>query len=287
MPVRKNVPLNGQTRLVAILGWPLSYTLSPVFQNAALAAAGLDAIYLALAAKNPAAFKTLAKGLMASPHFVGANVTNPYKVEALRLAAKASPAAKAIGAANTLVRQGNAWAGHNTDAPGFLAAARQAGAKVKGARVLILGGGGVARAVAWATASDGAAEVAVLARRASQARDCAKVAKNKGFGAILSEKNIGLASQAATWVVNTLPGADLGGEVAAQLMPAEAPRWAMDVNYLPRPLTPFLTQAKKLGYHPLDGLPMLMEQGRLSFKLWFGKEASRPAMVTALKSKLF
>jgi shikimate dehydrogenase len=287
MPVRKNSPLSGKTRLVAVMGWPLSYTLSPDFQNAALAAAREDAVYLALAAKNSAAFKALAKGLMASPHFVGANVTNPYKVEALRLATKASPAAKAIGAANTLVRQGNAWAAHNTDAPGFLAAARQAGAKVRGARVLILGGGGVARAVAWATASAGATEVAILARRISQARDCAKVAKNKGFGAILSEKNIGLASQAATWVVNTLPGADLGGEVAAQLMPAEAPRWAMDVNYLPRPLTPFLMQAKKLGYHPLDGLPMLMEQGRLSFKLWFGKEASRPAMAAALKSKPF
>jgi shikimate dehydrogenase len=287
MPVPKKIPLNGKTRLVAILGWPLTYTLSPAFQNAAVAAAGIDAAYLALATKDPAAFKALAKGLMASSHFVGANITNPYKTEALRLADKASPAAKAIGAANTLVRQGVGWVAHNTDAPGFLAAARQAGARVKGARVLILGGGGVARAVAWASSSAGAAEVAVLARRVSQARDCAKVAKNKGFGAILSEKNIGLASQAATWVVNTLPGAALGGEVAAQLVPAEAGRWAMDVSYLPRPLTPFLVKTKKLGYHPLDGLPMLMEQGRLSFQLWFGKNASRGAMTAALKAELF
>ncbi len=96
---------------------------------------------------------------------MGANITNPYKLEALKLADKASPAARAIGAANTLVRQGSQWVAHNTDAPGFLAAARGAGAKVQGARVLVLGAGGAARAVAWACASAGAREVAVLARR--------------------------------------------------------------------------------------------------------------------------
>jgi shikimate dehydrogenase len=286
VPVKKN-PLSGKTRLLAILGWPLSYTLSPLFQNAALANAGVDAAYLALAAENPAAFKTLLRGLMASPHFIGANVTNPYKVEALRLAAKASPAAKAIGAANTLVRQGRQWTAHNTDAPGFLAAVKQAGASPRGARVLILGGGGVARAVAWAAFTAGAKEVAVLARRVSQARDCAKVAKNKGFGAALNGKNLGLASQAATWVVNTLPGAALGAEVAGQLAPAQGAQWAMDLSYLPRPLTPFLSRAKKMGYRPLDGLPMLVEQGRLSFELWFGKKASKAAMMAALKAQLF
>jgi shikimate dehydrogenase len=283
----KKTPFSGKTRLLAILGWPLSYTLSPLFQNAALVEAGIDAAYLALAAENPAAFKALLRGLMDSPQFIGANVTNPYKVEALRLADKASAAAKAIGAANTLVRQGSRWTAHNTDAPGFLAAAKQAGASPKGARVLILGGGGVARAVAWAAATAGAKEVAVLARRVSQARDCSKVAKNKGFGAVLNAKNLGLASQAATWVVNTLPGPALGAEVAAQLAPAQGVQWAMDVSYLPRPLTPFLSRAKKMGYRPLDGLPMLVEQGRLSFERWFGKKASKAAIMAALKSQQF
>jgi shikimate dehydrogenase len=241
---KKKAGFNGQTRTVAIFGWPLQYTLSPLFQNAALRRARLNAVYLPLATQTPAQFRALARGLMASPHFVGANVTNPFKVEALRLAQQASPAAKAIGAANTLVRQGSRWTAHNTDAPGFLAAAKAAGAKAKGARVLILGAGGAARAIAWAAASAGAAEVAVLARRVSQARDCAKVAKNKGFGAILSPKNLGLASQGATWVVNTLPGAKLGETVARELTPAQAGQWAMDISYLPRPLSPFLVQAK-------------------------------------------
>jgi shikimate dehydrogenase len=223
---------------------------------------------------------------MASPHFVGANVTNPFKVEALRLAQQASPAAKAIGAANTLVRQGSRWTAHNTDAPGFLAAAKAAGAKAKGARVLILGAGGAARAIAWAAASAGAAEVAVLARRVSQARDCAKVAKNKGFGAILSPKNLGRASQGATWVVNTLPGAKLGETVARELTPAQAGQWAMDISYLPRPLSPFLVQAKQRGYRAMDGLPMLLEQGRLAFKLWFGQAPTTLQLLQAVKAEL-
>ena len=264
------VKMSGQTRLVAIFGWPLTYTLSPAFQNAALRRRGVDAVYLPLAAATPAQFKALARGLMASPHFVGANITNPYKLEALALADQASPAARAIGAANTLVRQGGRWVAHNTDAPGFLAAAKKAGARVKGARVLVLGAGGAARAVVWACASAGAAEVAVLARRGPQAKACAKLAKNKGFGAILSPRALSLASQGADWVVNTLPGSELGASVAAHLAPAQPGQWAMDISYLPRPKGPFLLKAGKLGYKTLDGLPMLHAQGRLAFERWFG-----------------
>ena len=100
MAAKRNIPVNGRTRLVAIFGWPLNYTLSPLFQNAALIERGIDACYLPLATESPARFKALAKGLMASPHFLGANVTNPYKVDALRLAHTATAAARAIGAAN-------------------------------------------------------------------------------------------------------------------------------------------------------------------------------------------
>ena len=278
--------LNGKTQSVAIFGWPLSYTLSPVFQNAALQKRGMNAVYVPLASASAAEFRALAKGLMRSPHFVGANITNPYKVEALRLADAVSPAAKAIGAANTLVREGKRWVAHNTDALGFIAAAKDAGARPKGARVLILGAGGAARAVAYASAQAGASEIVVLARRPAQAKECGKAAKNKGFGALLSAKNVGLASQAASWVVNTLPGAALGAEVAAQLSEAQAGAWAMDISYLPRPLSPFLRLAQKSGYRPLDGLPMLLEQGRASFALWFGKAPSKTELKKSVLKQL-
>lgn len=275
--------ISGKTRTVAIFGWPLSYTLSPLFQNAALQAKGIDANYVALASPDAASFKGLARGLMQSPHFIGANITNPYKVEALALADAATPAARAIGAANVLYRQGKRWIADNTDAPGFMAAAKAAGAKPKGARVLILGAGGAARAVAYAAAQAGAVEVAVLARRPSQAKECAKVSKNKGFSALLSGKNIALASQAATWVVNTLPGAELGQAMALELAQAQTRAWAMDISYLPRPLSPFLRTAAKSGYRTLDGLPMLLEQGRLAFGCWFGKAPSKSTFSRAVK----
>lgn len=277
---------NGKTLTVAIFGWPLNYTLSPVFQNAALQRRGINAVYVPLASASAAEFRALAKGLMRSPQFIGANVTNPYKVEALRMADSASPAARAIGATNTLVRIGKRWVAHNTDALGFMAAAKAAGARPQGARVLILGAGGAARAVVYAAAQAGAAEIAVLARRPSQAKDCAKVAKNKSFGALLSPKNIALASQAATWVVNTLPGAELGKAMAAPLSHAQAGAWAMDISYLPRPLSPFLLSAKKSGYRPLDGLPMLLEQGRASFALWFGRAPSKTELKLSVSKQL-
>lgn len=278
--------ISGKTRTVAIFGWPLSYTLSPLFQNAALQAKGIDAGYVALATPDAASFRGLARGLMASPHFVGANITNPYKVEALGLAGAATPAARAIGAANVLFRQGKHWVADNTDAPGFLAAAKAAGARPKGARVLILGAGGAARAVAHAVAQAGAVEVAVLARRKAQAKECAKVAKNKGFPALLSGKNLGLASQAATWIVNTLPGADLGKAMALELSQARTGAWAMDISYLPRPKSPFLNVAAKLGYRTLDGLPMLLEQGRLAFGRWFGAPPSKSTFNRAVVRSL-
>ena len=83
--MKGGAPISGKTRLLAIFGWPLSYTLSPALQNRALAKLGMDARYLALPAPRAKDFLRLAKGLQASPHFVGANITNPYKRLALRL----------------------------------------------------------------------------------------------------------------------------------------------------------------------------------------------------------
>lgn len=276
-------PLSGSTRLAAILGWPLSYTLSPRFQNAALAADGLDAAYVAFAAPDEKAFLALARGLMASPQFVGANITNPYKLAARRLATRLSPAAKAIGAVNTLARQGRAWLGDNTDAPGFVAALRAAQVPLRGKRVLVLGAGGAARAVVWACGQAGAAQVLVLARRPAQAKKTAFLAGKAGLSVAWTPGVLGLLSLGADVVVNTLPGAPLGGQVGRELSPrGRAKAVAVDISYVPLD-TPFLKAAKQRGWRSLNGLEMLLQQGRLSYALWFGHAPSMSVLRRSLR----
>lgn len=272
--------LDGSTRLVTIFGWPLSYTLSPRFQNAALKAAGMNAVYAALPAPDEASFLALARGLQQSPQFIGANITNPYKQAALKLAARLSPAARAIGAVNTLRRGAQGWEGHNTDAPGFLQAVKGAGLNLRGRRVLVLGAGGAARALVWASAEAGALKVTVLARRPQQARDCARLAGRKGSAAALTLEQVRAWGGEADLVVNTLPG-DALGAIWGRALPRRR-GLAMDISYVPAK-TGFLIQASKSNWKCVNGLPMLLAQGALAFELWFKKKPALSHMKRALR----
>lgn len=269
----------GRTGLLAVFGWPLTYTLSPRFQTEALRRHGLDAAYVALPVETAAAFRRLARSMMESPNFLGANVTNPHKLEALRLADRISPAARAIGAVNTLARSGGGWLGHNTDAAGFLEALRASRVPVQGARILVLGAGGAARSVVWASARAGARRVVVLARRRGQAGQTAALAGKAGLSGDLVEGGVALASLGADLVVNTLPGDALGGRFGACLARrAKKGAAAMDLSYSP-PRTAFLKEAGLRGWREISGLGMLVEQGREAFSCWFGfKPDSRPLM---------
>lgn len=270
----------GSTRSIAIFGWPLSYTHSPSMHNAAIQAAGIDAVYLALPTPTAAKFRQLVRGLQQSPQFIGANVTNPFKVEALRTVQRLSPAAKAIGAVNTLVRRGAAWEGHNTDAAGFLAALRRSKVPLKNTTVLLLGAGGAARALAWACGQAGVRSVTVLSRRAAPGRACAQLAGKRGRWAMLSPAVLTQLSAEADLVVNSLPGALLGQRFGACLVRRKA--WAIDISYTPTE-TAFCKAAKKQGWQTQNGLNMLIEQGFLAFELWFKKNPSRAVVQATLR----
>lgn len=278
MPDPRNI--QGKTRLLAIFGWPLTYTLSPRFQNAALQARNIDAVYTALPTESEAAFLALARGLLASPQFLGANITNPYKQAALRLPLRLSPAARAIGAVNTLVRGPRGWEGHNTDAPGFLAALTEARFSLRGRRALILGAGGAARALAWACGQAGASTVGVLARKAAQAGACARLGGRAGWAGSLDPATIRQASAAADLVVNTLPGQELGRRVGRALSIRSG--LAVDISYTPTE-TAFCAEAKRRSRKTQNGLPMLLAQGSFAFELWTGKKAPLSQMRASLR----
>lgn len=261
----------------ALLGDPVARSLSPLFQNAALRAAGIDAEYAAIhvpSAELAAAVDRVRRGELA-----GANVTIPHKREALRLADTATADARRIGAANWLGTDGEGrLVADNTDAPGFACALAEAQVPVRGAAVVVLGGGGGARAAAFALAAEGARRVVVGARRPEEAEEIERDLGVPVEGMTLEQARAEAAS--ATVVVSAVPP-DAWESVAPVRVPAGA--WLCDLAYA-REGTPLERWARSRGLRVLGGLPMLLHQGALSFERWLGLPFPMAVARAALES---
>lgn len=235
---------------------------------AALRELGLPWSYAALPVA-PALFAETVRALPGSG-YRGANVTIPHKRRALALAASASPAALAIGAANTLsFSSDGAILAENTDAGGFLDALERPAA---GLRCLVLGAGGAARAVAWALREGGAAEVALWNRTPERASALAAA-----LGLARVEHPAGALAHADLVVNTTAVGLDRAGsehEALAQLglEGLEPPEIVVDLVYGTEP-TPVAAWGARGGARVVDGLEVLVRQGARSLELW---SARRP-----------
>lgn len=281
------MPINGQTALVGVMGWPVRHSLSPAMHNAAAAALGLNLVYVPLpvAATEVAA---AVRGLRALG-FLGANVTIPYKQAVLPLLDEVDEAAQAIGAVNTIaVRSGRLW-GANTDWSGFLADLQALGVDVAGKKALVLGAGGSARAVAYALAAAGAA-VTVLARRLAQAEQlAADLAPHLPLaqpilGRLLTKVAV---DTMADLVVNTTPlgmSPDEDGCVWPEGVPLPAGAFVYDLVYNP-PRTRLLQMAAAAQQPHANGLGMLLRQGAQAFQLWTGREPDLAVMAAAVRAE--
>jgi shikimate dehydrogenase len=255
---------------LGVCGWPVAHSRSPQMHNAALAAVGLhDWRYLRLPLP-PELFAETVRALPAAG-FRGVNVTIPHKHAALALADRASDAARAIGAANTLTFEDGAIEADNTDAPGLLAALPRDPA---GSRALVLGAGGAGRAAAWALARAGA-EVTVWNRTPERAR---VLAADLGVRAVTSPG-------AADIVINCTSIGLKDGDDAFKALPLEADSLSagslvVDMVYRAGG-TQLLEAARTRGASVVDGLEILASQGAASFERWTGQEAPREAMAEA------
>jgi shikimate dehydrogenase len=256
---------------LGVCGWPVAHSRSPQMHNAALAAAGLeDWRYLRLPLP-PELFVETVRALPAAG-FRGVNVTIPHKHAALVLADRASEAAAAIGAANTLTFENGEVVADNTDAPGLLAALPVAPA---GRTVLILGAGGAGRAAAWALRRAGAADVAVWNRTPERAIALAAqlgvraVEVPEGADIVINCTSVGLHDPGATFKALPLRADELG---AGSLV--------VDMVYRAGG-THLLEAARTRGAGVVDGLEILVAQGAASFERWTGLEAPREAMRAA------
>jgi len=256
---------------LGVCGWPVAHSRSPQMQNAALAVAGLtDWRYLRLPLP-PELFEETVRALPAAG-FRGVNITIPHKHAALALADRASAAAQAIGAANTLTFEDGAIVADNTDAPGLLAALPQPPA---GRTVLILGAGGAGRAAAWALKGAGAADVAIWNRTPERAISLAAqlgvraVEAPEAADIVVNCTSVGLADPGLTFKALPLRADEMG---AGSLV--------VDMVYRAGG-TQLLEAARTRGARVVDGLEILVAQGAASFERWTGLEAPREAMRAA------
>lgn len=234
--------------------------------NAAFAELGLDWRYVKLPVP-PERFGETARALPASG-FRGANVTIPHKLAAAALADELTPAAAAIGAANTLTFEEGQVLADNTDAGGLLDAL---GEEVHGRRALVLGAGGAGRAAVWAL-RDAGADVAVWNRTGGRARELAGE-----LGVAYAERPARHADVLVNATSLGLHGEDLPARL--ELEPVEV---VVDLVYGPKP-TALCRWAEQAGTRVVDGLEVLVRQGARSLEQWTGRPAPLDVMRRAAR----
>lgn len=275
-----------QARLFGVLGDPVEHSLSPTMQNAAFAAAGLPHLYLRY--RVPARDLRAAVAEARTLHMGGLNLTVPLKEAILPLLDAVTPEAERIGAVNTLIfeRAGSLLVGDNTDGRGFLRALRGR-VRLRGARVVVIGAGGSARAVATALARAGCGRITVANRTPTRAAaliaHLAELGGPTATAVPLAAVARGDVLEDATLVVNTTPVGLAGTRLPVRHAAAPPTCLFADLVYAAHP-TPFLVGAIRAGRPTLDGTRMLLEQGALAFETWTGRPAPRAAMAGALRA---
>lgn len=275
--------ITGETRVAAIIGDPVRHSLSPALYNAAFDATGLDWVFVAfeVAAGGGAA----AVRAMRALGLEGLSVTMPHKADVVEACDALSVDAGVLQSVNHVRVVDGATFGDSTDGPGFVRALTEKGVGLDGRRMLLLGAGGAARAVAVAAKRAGAA-VTCAARRVEAAEAVALLCG--GEAADLDAA--GDLAEGADLIVNATPlgMADSGTDAARPPLPAAVlqPRHVV-VDLVYHPLdTPLLRAALAAGATPVDGLGMLLHQAAIQFEAWTAQPAPIDAMRAAARSEL-
>ena len=269
------------TQYVGLIGYPLGHSISPQMQQAAFDNLGMDARY-ELWETEQDKLSEVVEGIR-DPSKLGANVTISYKEAVIPLLDDLDGVAGKIGAVNTIVKRDNKLVGYNTDAGGFIKALHdEAHFKPAGKRVVIIGAGGVARAISFALADAKARSLYitdVLEERVDRLlSDLHKNYYEQGTQFKALSQNSGDFA-GAVWgcdlLINCTPIGMKHGD-SGDRSPIEAaliPKGALVYDVVYNPVeTRFITDAKKSGATTLGGLSMLVYQGALAFEHWTGRE---------------
>jgi len=268
----------------AIVGDPVSHSLSPVMQMAAFSAAGLSATYDKVRLQAPdlnSWFTDMRQGA-----FRGCNVTLPYKQSVLEMLDELDAPAQTVGAVNTVVRRSETLYGFNTDIDGFRSCLRTMSLDLGGARVVVAGSGGAARAVLYVLHNEGAHITVVSRGRGTSVRLIDLHPQLQVLNANDMEA-IGSALDGAALFINATPKgmAHLPNECPIP-NGVELRAGVRVIDLIYGRLTPLLAQALAAGCTVMDGLQMLVQQGAAAFHLWTGIRADVDAMKSACVAAL-
>lgn len=268
--------VNGKTGILGIIGHPVGHSLSPAMQNAALAACGLNYIYVPFDV-HPDRLGIAVKGLVALG-VSGFNVTIPHKTSIIPCLDALDESAEEAGAVNTVRIDNGRLIGYNTDGDGLLRSLADDLGFVPGAGTIILvGAGGAARGALASLSRAGAERIVIVNRTPEKARELSYLLRQR-----FADTDIipaGTAEEVRPFLKDTVllvntTSLGMNGEVLSVVELGEMRKDAKiyDMVYAPA-VTPLLRDAAELGLSCVNGLGMLAGQGELAFKIWTGVQA--------------
>jgi shikimate dehydrogenase len=264
-----------------LLGYPVGHSVSPPMHNAAFKELGMPYNYSSLGVE-PAKLAEALESKVKTADFGGANVTIPHKIEMLGLVDRLDESAKRAGAVNTLEWNDDLLTGYNTDATGGMKALIDAYGDISGAKMVILGAGGAASALA-AILKPKVKELTILNRTVGKAKALAEKVE-AGYGSIVDDQaQVG----SADIIINTTP---IGMHPNVNASPIDkkhlnGDQMVFDIVYNPLK-TQLMLDAEEVGAKTLGGLWMLVHQGAEAFEIWTGVKPNVQTMYEAAKKAL-
>jgi len=273
--------VSGTTKILAIIGHPVEHSRSPAMQNAALAACGMEYVYVPFGVP-PERLAEAVAGLRALG-VAGFNVTIPHKVSVMAYLDRLDESAEAAGAVNTVLNDRGTLIGYNTDGDGLVQSlGEELGFRPGSGTIVIAGAGGAARGAVAALCRAGAGRIVIVNRTIERARELARTLGERYNGTEIIPVGGGAEvrpylGETALFVNTTSLGMD--HETIPFLSVADLPPTAAVYDMVYAPLvTPLLREAAARGLQHANGLGMLAAQGELAFRIWTGRTAPRGVM---------
>ena len=280
--------VNGKTRVCAIIGDPVEHSLSPVMHNAAFKKLGLNLVYVAFTVTSTE-LKTAVLGAK-SLGLKGLNVTMPHKNAVMNYLDAVDSTAKSIGAVNTVLNNQGKLIGYNTDGSGAMIALQENGVDPEEKKLVLLGAGGAAKAIAYQAAQD-VEELVILNRTAEKAEQLAEMLR-KSFGAKVKagtlSSNVLEEELPTTDILVNATSVGMHPDVDISPVPSDllhSDLSVMDIIYNPLE-TKLLKDAKSAGAKVVSGIEMLLYQGAVAFEIWTNCPAPVEVMREAALNEL-
>ncbi len=273
--------INGKTSIYGIIGNPVGHSFSPCMHSNAFSHLGINAVYLPFPIA-PSDFPHVLDSFRVLG-IKGFNVTVPYKESIIPYLTEIESSAKALKSVNTVIRTDNGWKGYSTDGSGFLRALKDKGVTPNSRKILLIGAGGAAKAIALALVDAGIKEIHIRNRTKGKAQELAELILKRNQRVIL-EINPETIESYDILINSTSVGMDgISCPVSDDLI--EACKLAIDIIYNPSQ-TPLLKKAQSMGIECDNGIDMLLYQGVEAFEIWTGKAAPIQIMGKSLKKSL-